>query len=246
MDIASLTSCGGREENEDFFSVCEKSGEVCITVCDGLGGHAAGQVASKAACDAFTSTFSSHSGAADDFFAAAFDNAAAALCSAAKENPALAGMKTTAVSLVLSGGNFRFANIGDSRLYGFKKGKAELLSFDHSYTRMLAEAGEIKLSQIRRHPDRNILLRALGTSGEKPEYDSHPSESAKDYSAFLLCTDGFWELINERKMARELLHSDSAEKWLKKMEKSICRKGRRKNMDNYTAVAVIITERDVD
>ena len=239
MDFAFISRTGDRALNEDSFSIKEKNGSYCFTVCDGLGGHAKGEIASKTAADTFSEEFENFDGDISKFFTSAFDSAAEKFRNLAKESPVLELMKTTVVSLVASGGKCRWTHIGDSRLYGFMNGKAVLCTTDHSVPEMLVKSGEIKQSEIRNHPDRNKLLRAFGVSDEVPGYETGDEKDLNEFDAFLLCSDGFWELLNERKAAKFLKRSDNAEQWLSEMTKQVERKGKRKEKDNYTAIAVI-------
>ena len=239
MDFAFISCIGNRVINEDSYSVKEKNGSYCFTVCDGLGGHAKGEVASKCAAQTFSDKFESFEGNIPEFFEAAFDEAAENFRKLAGESPVLELMKTTVVSLVICGSECGWAHIGDSRLYGFHNGEAVLCTTDHSVPEMLVKTGEIKQSDIRNHPDRNKLLRAFGVSDETPAYEIGDLKDLSDYDAFLLCSDGFWELINERKAEKCLKHSQNAEHWLSEMIKQVEHKGRRREMDNYTAIAVI-------
>lgn len=240
MDFAFISRIGDRVLNEDSFSVKENNGSYCFTVCDGLGGHAKGEIASRTAADTFSQEFEKFDGDISGFFVSAFDSAAEKFRNLAKESPVLELMKTTVVSLVVNGGKCRWAHIGDSRLYGFRNGKAVLCTTDHSVPEMLVKSGEIKQSEIRNHPDRNKLLRAFGVSDETPCYETGDEKDLNEYDAFLLCSDGFWELLNERKAANLLKHSQNAEQWLADMTKQVERKGKCKEKDNYTAIAVII------
>lgn len=239
MDFAFISCIGNRVINEDSYSVKEKNGSYCFTVCDGLGGHAKGEVASKCVADTFSDRFEEFDGDIPGFFSAAFDESSEKFRKLADESPVLELMKTTVVSLVVCDGRCGWAHIGDSRLYGFCDGEAVLCTIDHSVPEMLVKSGKIKQSEIRNHPDRNKLLRAFGVSDEKPEYETGEVKNLNDFDAFLLCSDGFWELINERNSSKCLKHSHNAGQWLDGMVKKVERKGRRREMDNYTAIAVI-------
>ena len=75
-------------------------------------------------------------------------------------------------------------------------------TIDHSIPQMLALAGEIKEKEIRRHPDRNKLLRVVGTDWENPQYEISEDVEKTGGEAFLLCSDGFWENITEKEMVK--------------------------------------------
>lgn len=240
LDFSTVCERAGRSINEDCISIAQKDGSYCFTVCDGLGGHGKGEVASAAVCSVFKDVFEEQGFDSNSFLNSAFSAACDKIHRAAQENSELSGMKTTAVSLIIGNGHCSWGHIGDSRLYGFKNGKVIRITQDHSVPYMLVKSGSIKFGDIRRHPDRNKLLRAIGPEdSEEADFEIAKEEALENFDAFLLCTDGFWEYINERKMCRLLRHSANASQWLAKMKKAVCAKGRRSNMDNYTAVAII-------
>lgn len=245
LDFSTVCECAGRSNNEDCLSIAQKDGAYCFTVCDGLGGHGKGEIASAVVCNTFKEVFEEQSFDFGTFLKSAFSAACSKINRAAQENSELSCMKTTAVSLIIDNGRCIWGHIGDSRLYGFKGGKVIRITEDHSIPYMLLKSGSIKFGDIRRHPDRNKLLRAIGPdSNEETDFEIAKEECVEDFDAFLLCTDGFWEYINERKMCRLLRHSASASQWLAKMKKAVCAKGRRSKMDNYTAVAIITNTKE--
>ena len=103
---------------------------------------------------------------------------------------------------------------------------------------MLVLARDIKEKQIRNHPDRNRLLRVMGIEWEKPMYELAEPKKLGDYQAFLLCSDGFWELIDEKQMGKLLKSSSTVEEWMQSMVQVVRSNGTGKNMDNYTAIAL--------
>jgi serine/threonine protein phosphatase PrpC len=139
---------------------------------------------------------------------------------------------------VIDGNSVRFGHIGDSRLYVFRKGTLPWRTYDHSVVNVLYKTGRIKEKEIRRHPDRNKLLRVIGEAESfKPEICEEPVQlEAGD--AVLMCTDGFWEFVLEKEMKRVLSQSKSPENWLRGMERLILRRAK-KGHDNYSAIAVI-------
>ena len=113
-------------------------------------------------------------------------------------------------------------------------------TLDHSVPQMLVLGGQIKESEIRHHKDRNRVLRVLGTPWEGEAYSlADPIEKTGD-QAFILCSDGFWELITEKEMEKTLKQSYSVAQWLEKMEKIVQKHGEGKDMDNYSAICVYI------
>ena len=176
-------------------------------------------------------------GYSDQFFARAFSAAQAAILEQQEQMHAPSRMKTTIVVLVIRDGKAVWAHIGDSRLYCIRRGRVRTRTIDHSVPQMLALSGGIKEMDIRHHPDRNRLMRVMGVRGEEPNYEVSPVMRLHGETAFLLCTDGFWELIEDEEMARLQKESDTPESWLRKMA-SVVGKNGGSEMDNYTAIAV--------
>jgi len=181
-----------RRANEDRFY----AGPGMFVVADGMGGHAAGEVASQLAVDEFTHLAITtakggttlHPGAIRHALARAND----AIVSSANESEEQRGMGTTLVGLAVvedaGRGRLLAFNLGDSRLYRVQAGSFEQLSVDHSQAQELVEAGVITVAERQQHPLSNVLTRALG-HGPYPRadywlLDPHPGDR------FLLCSDG--------------------------------------------------------
>lgn len=123
---------------------------------------------------------------------------------------------------------------------GLKKINNKLRTKDHSVPQMLVNSGAIKEKDIRHHEDRSRLLRVMGTEWNTPKYQIMDEFDISAKSSFLLCTDGFWELIEEKEMGMCLKKSRSPKEWLSSMEQIIRQNGKGTNMDNYTAIAVFV------
>lgn len=147
-------------------------------------------------------------------------------------------MKTTAVALAVDDKKAYVAHIGDSRLYIFRKNKVMTRTLDHSVPQMLALCREIREDEIRNHPERSSVLRVMGIEWEKDMFDVMKPVPLRKCDAFLLCSDGFWELITEEKMCDYLKNSDSADEWLGMMTKEVRKNGKGREMDNYSAIAI--------
>lgn len=154
-------------------------------------------------------------------------------------------MKTTLVLLMIDENNLLWGHIGDSRLYQFKNKKYVLHTPDHSVPQMLVKAGEITEKEIRGHADRNRLLRVMGIEWEYPQYEIAAIQKAEKQMNFLLCSDGFWELIEEKEMVKALKKAKSSKEWLDIMEQKILKNGKGKQMDNYSAIAVFLGEEKI-
>ena len=147
-------------------------------------------------------------------------------------------MKTTAVVLTVVDGAVSAGHIGDSRLYVFKNNGIVYQTVDHSVPQMLVMSGQIRQDELRQHPERNKLVRAMGTVWNKPQYEIERIDPGGDYDAFLLCSDGFWEYIEEDMMCSLLTRSRSAKDWLEKMHAAVKVNGKGHNLDNNTAIAI--------
>jgi serine/threonine protein phosphatase PrpC len=153
------------------------------------------------------------------------------------ERPELADMRTTVVLLWRRADRALWAHVGDSRLYHFRNGTLAFQTADHSVPQMLAGAGDIDPGAIRGHPDRNRLLRALGSPGPlRPSIPRQPLRT-RPGDAFLLCTDGFWEPVPERDMQADLAAAGDPDDWLRRMQARLETRVRGAH-DNYTATGV--------
>ena len=237
---ALVTDVGGRSVNEDSIGAFEKDNYQCFVVCDGLGGHGMGDIASSLVRDFFKKRFENITDT-KHFLDLAFEGAQAELLETQRKLNAGHKMKTTAVTMLTDGKKAYIGHIGDSRLYIFSKNTVRIRTTDHSLPQMLVKSGEIKEDEIRNHPERNIVMRVMGTRWE----DGHKYELMKPIplrkcQAFLLCTDGFWELIHEAEMCDCLRDASSASEWLIKMNSIVRKNGLPKgeDMDNYSAIAI--------
>lgn len=236
-----LTNTGDREHNEDSSGMLEKDGAYCFVVADGLGGHGKGEVASSIAVKE-TLTIFEENFEKDDFLAKAFDKSQEEIIKEQRKCHAINEMKTTLVALKIFGNTAQWAHIGDSRLYHFTKHRLTERTLDHSVPQMLVASREIREKDIRNHPDRNRLLRVMGTEWDEPRYQVHETIELKENKreAFLLCSDGFWELVDEKHMSAFLKKSKTPKEWVALMEEEVKKNGQGTDMDNYTAVAVFV------
>lgn len=244
MKIATLSCPGTREINEDSLtSLSNDKGSFCFVVADGLGGHGMGDVASQAAVAEFEQVFWANEADEtpkdnEEFLRNGFENSQKRIMTIQAEKKNKNGIKTTCVALSIRNDSLMWAHIGDSRLYAFRRGKLIVRTQDHSVPQILVRTREIKEKQIRFHPDRNKLLQVIGVPWTETPYEFSDSYSTNSFDAFLLCTDGFWELITEKEMCKCLKKSATPEEWIAKMEHIVCENGQGKEMDNYSAIAV--------
>lgn len=238
LQYALLTKTGGRPVNEDTVAARNHGDAWLFALADGLGGHGGGEVASQLAVQAAGQVFEESALPFEERLAAAMDKGQADILAQQAQTGRMNDLKTTMVLLQTEGGRAQWAHVGDSRLYWFIGGKLAGRTLDHSVPQMLVSTGEIRERDIRYHEDRNRLTRVMGMEWESPKYTLGEEISAKQGTAFLLCTDGFWELVDEKQMAKALKHSQSPKAWLDAMEAVVQKNGAGKKMDNYSAIAV--------
>ncbi len=234
-----FTNVGKRDVNEDCICMSSVGNEYCFTLGDGLGGHGKGEVASQMVVSSICSKFSD-CGCTDEFLRDSFVSAQKELASVKREMHETTSMMTTGVSLILSETEARWAHIGDSRLYMFYRNKVVQRTIDHSVPQMLVISKEIKEKQIRNHPDRNKLTKALGSTKRVIECTESERVPLSKCQGFLLCSDGFWELVYEKEMCKALKKSKSAAEWMQRMVEIIAKRGADRDMDNFTAITVMV------
>lgn len=237
VKFAMFSKKGSRENNEDSIGMYQDEDSWCFILADGLGGHGKGEVASRTAVDAVIGQFVTQT-EREDFLDRAFTAAQEAIVIRQHIDRSCFDMKTTMVVLNIENETVQWGHIGDSRLYYFQDGKLKERTLDHSVPQMLVTVGEIKEKEIRHHPDRNRLLRVLGVEMEEMNHQLSEVIKVVGKQAYLLCSDGFWELIDEKKMEATLRRSSDPEQWLEAMEAIILKNGKNTDMDNYSAVAV--------
>jgi PPM family protein phosphatase len=230
-----------RRNNQDHLLVSD----TLFAVADGMGGHAAGEVASEVAIDALRTAYAeSGPTPTSDDLVAAVRYANTAVFANAETDPALRGMGTTltAAAVVVADGEERIAvaNVGDSRAYVFAHGDLTQLTEDHSVAEELARTGQITPEEVDRHPQRHILTRALGIF---PDIDvdlwevlPYPGDRV------LLCSDGLVREVTDEQIAgvlRRLADPSEAAGEL------VARARSAGGSDNITVIVVdVVTDRD--
>ena len=237
LKYASLSETGNRKYNEDYLRISSISNRHCFVVCDGLGGHDYGDLAAKIVANTFVDElyYADH---LPDFLLNTFVKAQKNIELKQKLSNTKKDMKTTAVCMLTDENNLYVGHVGDSRLYCFKKDGTYTRTLDHSIPQILVQSNTITEEEIRNHPNRNMLLKVIGDKWDEPLCEIADPVPIDDCFAFLLCSDGFWELINETEMISTLKSSSTPQEWLDKMKNIVEQNGTSREMDNYTAITV--------
>jgi len=198
---AAITDRGRkRSSNEDAFAFSVEDG--IYVVCDGMGGAAAGEIASSLAVDEVMRLLTDHgqneNGSRDDLPDAAEKAILAAnelIYSRAQRNHRLSGMGTTLVALAVNERRAWVLNIGDSRCYRLRKGLLEQITIDHSLVEEQVRMGRMSRAEALRSPLKNVITRALGTQSQITpdvfELEAEPGD------LFLLCSDGLTRELSD-------------------------------------------------
>lgn len=197
-----------RTANEDFFGYWEPDedrifdlkGRLAV-VCDGMGGHAGGEIASRLAVKTIIEAYQNDPD--DDIMEALRRAIEKANETVYKEglkpaNAKLKGMGSTVTCIVQRRDLIYFGQVGDSRCYLIRRGQIQQMTKDHSLVQQLVDEGLLDKSEMENHPDKNVILRSLGV---KPTVDVDISYvAAEDGDVYLLCSDGLSGLVSEQEM----------------------------------------------
>lgn len=237
LSYAKITNSGNRKVNEDAIGIFSRGTKVGFVLCDGLGGHGLGDIASNLAVEIFSEGIFEEE-KPSVAISKAFEKVQERVLEEQRVRSAPDKIKTTAVVAITDEHRVYIGHIGDSRLYIFRNNEIIKRTIDHSIPQLLALSKEIKDEDIRNHPDRNMLLRVIGTEWQKPQYEMMKPIPLRKIQALLLCSDGFWELIDEEAMCQCLKDANSVDEWLETMIKVVEINGSNREMDNFSAIAI--------
>ncbi len=228
-DQAFRTDTGRqRSANEDSLFVRSP----VFVVADGMGGAQAGEVASKAAAEAFDRDLPDAPG--ERVLRETIEAANREIHNLARTDPSRAGMGTTITAAIINAEREEvgIGHVGDSRAYRLRGGKLERLTRDHSLVEEMRRKGQLTDEQAEDHPQRSIITRALGPEPEV-EVDVHTVPAAPG-DTFLLCSDGLTTMLDEAQIGRILGGASSMEAAVRALVAEANRAGGR---DNITALA---------
>ena len=226
-----------RKMNQDYYYVSE-DGTINI-LADGMGGYTGGEVASKLATESAVKYLKEHFNKNNDYqkeeildiIKKAIEYANNEVYKKSKEIEELEQMGTTFEICLIYRNRAYIAHIGDSRIYRIRKGIMRRITKDHSYVQTLVEDGTITKEQAEHHPEKNMLMKALGCE-EKIEPDVMVKGFLKD-DIILICSDGLTNMVPEEKI-QEIIETDfenSSDRLLKKAKEN-------GGLDNITLIVI--------
>lgn len=235
-----------RQHNEDAFLV-ENDAHLFL-VADGMGGHAAGEIASRIAVDSITEfilhtkeddgtwphAYDEHYKRATNRLMAAVRMANTRVLEAMRKDARLRGMGTTVVACLAEDDIVSVAHVGDSRAYLIREGKLSRITNDHSWVFEQVQAGMLTEAEAEKHPLRNVITRALG--GALQVVPDASEIEAQSGDTFLLCSDGLTGMVPEEEILRLVTaHNGDLEKACQLLIDAANERG---GLDNVTAILV--------
>ena len=213
--VAAKSYIGRRDNNEDYYTAKKIGGNILLAVADGMGGHLAGEVASRKAIEILEDTLKQKRAEDPEIvLREAIERANEEIYRMGHDpnHPERYNMGTTLTAAIVRGDNATIGNIGDSRTYLIRDGVIKRLTKDHSFVQELVDRGEITEAQAREHPQKNILTKALGIS---PEIKIGPEDiktiQLKEGDYLLLCSDGLSDALTDEEIAKTVISSPSLE-----------------------------------
>ena len=232
-----------RSGNEDNFAAEANSQRGLFIVADGMGGHAAGEVASEMAVQIvlreLTDGRDLETSGVERRVTDALKTANRAIHERTLIEVDKQGMGTTASVLIISGRRYLIGQVGDSRVYLLRDGALTQLTKDHSYVQEQVDAGFLTPEQARYHPYSNVITRCVGASPEV-EPDVYRGE-VKLGDVFLVASDGLTGMVDDRRLQTLLISRASPDR---KVHALISEANGRGGLDNITAIVVEVTDVD--
>jgi protein phosphatase len=233
-----------RSHNEDSVTIIKnQSNELLVVVADGMGGHKAGEVASSLAVNELAKRFSELSSIGTKEEAVVWlkeiiDEINVKILMYAEEHVDANGLGTTCVCSLITDQFLLFGNVGDSSGYVLKKGKLYKVTKDHTLVNILLESGEITESDAKMHPQKNVLMKALGAAEviEMDIFEVVMNDEEDKVDGIFLCSDGLTNMLTNEQMEKILNDKDlDIEEQVGKM---IMKANMRGGTDNITVACV--------
>ena len=236
----SLSKIGlKRLDNEDAFGIYNVEDGLLAIVCDGLGGNKAGEVASQLTVKTIEEVFKLNDKIEYlERIKQSIIEANRIVHEKSSNELEFNGMATTVEVLFIKDDTAYWGHVGDSRIYNLKNGKLKQLTKDHSLVQKLIDEGYLTLKEAENHPNKNIIMRALGDSHTIDIDLSKQKLNSKDEIKFFICTDGVTSVLSDIDI-QDILRNRDSELISKKLSELIEERGA---PDNYTFV--LITKSD--
>lgn len=232
-----------RKLNEDSYFVYKNEQLTGAMVADGMGGHNAGEVASKMAAELVKSAVIDGFDPNMDYVEfsevvrRAMISANEEIFRKGKFTPGAEGMGTTAAAAFVFKGKLITANVGDSRVYAVGESAIRQITRDHSYVEELVERGEITPEGARLHPQKNYITRALGS---EPFVKVDISITEYDGERIVVCTDGLTNLVSDEQIFTIVTENEDFDAAAKQLVQLANQKG---GTDNITCVVFCVDEK---
>lgn len=211
FDTYEFSSRGGRSYNEDSVGSRVEEDHGIFVVADGLGGHSFGELASSCVRDTLLNGFPCRDGDPAQWLETQLADANQRVLALQQEKNTV--MKSTVAALYIMGSRAIWAHAGDSRLYYIHEGRIRACTEDHSVAYKKYKAGEITRREIAFDEDQSRLLRSIGGVDHSEPVVRVYEEFLSPGDAFLLCSDGAWEFLDDGEIAVDLLKSNCAKQW---------------------------------
>ena len=202
--IAKATDVGiTRQVNEDSMTVFDSPNGQVLAVCDGMGGQAAGDVASQLAVNIIESILTDNTfPTPEEAIRSSVLAANQGVLNKTAQNPELNGMGSTCVMLIIKEGRVHCGWVGDSRIYYIANHTIRQISHDQSYVQQLVDSGQLAPEQAASHPQKNEITNCIGLEGMVPPETVAVPIVPEPGSVFLLCSDGLSGMVDERQIER--------------------------------------------
>lgn len=245
MKFYDITNIGKRKVNQDQVCVVQNiASQVLAVVCDGMGGHNSGELASKVVCEYIVDCFKimpafASIEEAKDWLNGAVFEAHRITKRLSMTSPVHAGMGTTIVVVLVLENHYLVANVGDSRCYFIGK-QLEQKTIDDTFVNELIKNGMISKEEAKNHPKRNVLMKAIGVSEEiNPKIEVYPLTSGY----ILLCSDGLYNSVEDLQLYQVMTTNALLKEKLEALVKLSLNQGA---SDNISIAAIEIDRGDLN
>lgn len=244
-ELVTLSRQGGRSHNEDSFGHCSTGPYLACVVADGAGGHGGGEVASGIARQSVLQGFEANPTLEPDVLHALALGANDEIVRRQRAGGQLAHMRSTLVlaAIDLELGRMVWAHSGDSRAYLFRDGVIAARTSDHSLVQQMVRGGMLSEEQARLHPQRSVLLSALGSEDGSVVVDVSEPLRLQPGDVVLLCSDGVWEPLGDLRLTELVQGNDSPSQLGQRIGGAIAALAD-PEQDNYTMLLVRVDDED--